>query len=188
MLQVLDQGSRWPTARKTVTGRLGLNGQPARKLAVSLWSRAGERAAIHLPLLAAEFAWESITTRCIATRTRLVLLSKGLRTGTLWEISIYADIIYMVCGRDGHWSEWSSWSTCSAAGCGTGLRTRRRRCDSPSPLNGGQECPGCNEQSELCSGVDNCPEVRKLSTWTPWLSVSSSNSGNLFSVALEFSF
>ena len=90
--------------------------------------------------------------------------------------------------RDGHWSEWSAWSTCSAAGCGTGLRTRRRRCDSPSPLNGGQECPGCNEQSELCSGVDNCPEVRKLSPWTPWLSVSGSNSGNLISASPEFPF
>ncbi|XP_065335644.1 semaphorin-5B [Cloeon dipterum] len=76
--------------------------------------------------------------------------------------------------RDGHWSEWGSWSGCSAADCGTGLRTRRRKCDSPSPQNGGQECPGCAEQSELCSA--SCAEVRKFSTWTPWLAISANSS------------
>lgn len=58
------------------------------------------------------------------------------------------------------------WSECSAS-CGKGFRIRRRVCDDPAPQNGGLECPGCSLDYEICHAP--CPEIQKLSTWTPWL-------------------
>ncbi|KAG8227171.1 hypothetical protein J437_LFUL008055, partial [Ladona fulva] len=92
---------------------------------------------------------------------------------------------------DGQWSTWSSWGECSApcgwggapgSPSGGGFRLRRRRCDSPQPSNGGQECLGCPVEYETCNVGVRCPEARRLSQWTPWLAVSSSNSNGSLSV------
>ncbi|TMW52624.1 hypothetical protein DOY81_002278 [Sarcophaga bullata] len=68
---------------------------------------------------------------------------------------------------DGGWGPWGEWSECSAM-CGGGFRIRRRECNDPIPQNGGAECPSCNIDYEDCN-MQACPEVRKLSGWTPWL-------------------
>ena len=47
-------------------------------------------------------------------------------------------------GKDpvnGRWSSWSSWSACSVS-CGSGIRNRRRKCNSPPPMYGGEDCYG----------------------------------------------
>ncbi|XP_023288888.1 semaphorin-5A, partial [Orussus abietinus] len=71
--------------------------------------------------------------------------------------------------QNGQWSAWGSWGTCSKP-CNVGIRMRRRTCDHPSPREGGAECPGCSFQIEDCN-THPCPETRKYSSWTPWLSV-----------------
>lgn len=59
------------------------------------------------------------------------------------------------------------WSECSSS-CGNGYRIRKRHCDDPLPQNGGLECSGCSIDFEVCNSQP-CPEIQKLSTWTPWL-------------------
>jgi len=71
--------------------------------------------------------------------------------------------------QDGAWSPWSAWSECSAP-CGGGFRSRRRACNSPPPANGGADCQGCTTDWEACN-TQACPEVRRLSSWSPWLAV-----------------
>ncbi|XP_063231455.1 semaphorin-5A isoform X2 [Bacillus rossius redtenbacheri] len=77
--------------------------------------------------------------------------------------------------RDGGWSSWGPWDECSAS-CGGGYRVRRRRCDNPAPEHGGQDCQGCHTDHETCGAVA-CPEVRRLSQWTPWLPTNASAGG-----------
>ncbi|XP_060654439.1 semaphorin-5B isoform X1 [Drosophila nasuta] len=74
---------------------------------------------------------------------------------------------------DGAWGPWGEWSECSAQ-CGGGFRMRRRECDDPKPLNGGLDCPGCRLDYEDCN-MQSCAEVRKFSSWTPWLTASAGN-------------
>ncbi|XP_022218068.2 semaphorin-5A isoform X1 [Drosophila obscura] len=77
---------------------------------------------------------------------------------------------------DGGWGPWGEWSECSAQ-CGGGFRMRRRECNDPTPLNGGLDCPGCRLDYEDCN-MQSCSEVRKLSAWTPWLTLPTGSAGN----------
>ena len=63
---------------------------------------------------------------------------------------------------DGGWGTWTSFTTCSHS-CSGGLQSRVRKCDSPSPANGGRLCFGdgvetqaCNTAACPCQGT-NCP-------------------------------
>uniref|UniRef100_A0AAQ4PMH9 Complement component 6, duplicate 2 n=1 Tax=Gasterosteus aculeatus aculeatus TaxID=481459 RepID=A0AAQ4PMH9_GASAC len=47
---------------------------------------------------------------------------------------------------DGYWSCWGPWSGCG----GSMKRHRRRRCDNPAPLRGGQPCEGPDSNEEAC--------------------------------------
>ena len=42
---------------------------------------------------------------------------------------------------DGEWNHWSQWSECSAS-CGTGIKSRERKCNTPTPEYGGDDCRG----------------------------------------------
>ena len=55
---------------------------------------------------------------------------------------------------DGGWSSWALYGSCS-----NGLMTYNRACDSPSPLNGGNECLGPEEKDTVCPIDGN---------WGPW--------------------
>lgn len=78
--------------------------------------------------------------------------------------------------QDGGWGAWGAWADCTAQ-CGGGFRVRRRVCDSPLPAHGGAECQGCPLDYEPCN-AHPCPESRKLSAWTPWLSEATPGPGN----------
>ena len=62
---------------------------------------------------------------------------------------------------DGGWSDWSSWTRCTKS-CGHGgTRVKKRKCDNPPPLNGGQQCSGFDKDEEICND-QNCPSERYL--------------------------
>ncbi|XP_046559766.1 uncharacterized protein LOC124268788 [Haliotis rubra] len=72
-----------------------------------------------------------------------------------------------VCeNRNGNWGAWGSWNSASGictATCGTTTTKvvyRYRQCDSPFPLNAGENCPGMNTdaRNENC-GFSQCPPV-----------------------------
>ncbi|XP_052228764.1 uncharacterized protein LOC127842990 isoform X2 [Dreissena polymorpha] len=71
-------------------------------------------------------------------------------TGRFCEIAIV----------NGQWSEWSQWSECSAT-CGEGTRFRTRRCNSPQPANGGDECRGAVNETTGCDN-SKCPVCQPL--------------------------
>ncbi|VDL94587.1 unnamed protein product [Schistocephalus solidus] len=71
------------------------------------------------------------------------------------------------CPVDGVWGQWSPWTACSSP-CGSGLRHRTRRCDSPPPSNGGKPCVGNAMEDELCEDLPLCPVNGGWSSWGPW--------------------
>nr|XP_045017115.1 A disintegrin and metalloproteinase with thrombospondin motifs 3 isoform X3 [Jaculus jaculus] len=52
--------------------------------------------------------------------------------------------------QDGSWGSWTKFGSCSRT-CGTGVRFRTRQCNNPTPINGGQDCPGVNFEYQLCN-------------------------------------
>jgi len=69
---------------------------------------------------------------------------------------------------DGAWGQWSAWSTCDKK-CGGGLRTAKRKCDSPVPAHGGKECNGESEKTQACN-VQACnpPVDGAWGQWSAW--------------------
>ncbi|XP_076451135.1 uncharacterized protein LOC143287013 [Babylonia areolata] len=62
----------------------------------------------------------------------------------------------------GGYSSWEAWSACTAT-CG-GTRHRQRLCSNPAPQNGGRNCTGVDEETELC-GSALCPVDGGFSPW-----------------------
>lgn len=69
--------------------------------------------------------------------------------------------------RDGGWGAWSPWEECSAS-CGGGYKVRRRKCDNPTPQNGGMDCRDSYVEYDVCN-VEPCAEVKKYGPWSHWM-------------------
>ncbi|XP_071100024.1 SCO-spondin-like isoform X1 [Haliotis cracherodii] len=79
-----------------------------------------------------------------------------------------------LCPIDGGISQWEQWTgpACPET-CGPPTRTRTvirlRTCTSPTPLNGGRECPESRSESQTRScGLSLCPVNGGLTMWGPW--------------------
>lgn len=68
------------------------------------------------------------------------------------------------CPVNGNWGDWSDCGACSVT-CGTGRCSRRRRCDSPAPANGGSYCTGPSDVSESCTTLP----LPVNGGWTEWV-------------------
>ena len=62
---------------------------------------------------------------------------------------------------DGNWGMWSAWSECNRP-CGYGNITRRRICNKPSALHGGEECYGPSEEHFGECNTHPCPSTETL--------------------------
>lgn len=60
----------------------------------------------------------------------------------------------------GNWTSWGDWSTCSVT-CGSGVHMRTRSCTNPTPLHGGDECPGVDQEFGDCEAGTQCPGIEK---------------------------
>merc|ERR1711953_1588592 len=56
---------------------------------------------------------------------------------------------------DGGWGSWASWSSCFIGDNGYQIRKRSRPCDNPQPINGGSNCPGNSEETDICAASDS---------------------------------
>jgi len=56
---------------------------------------------------------------------------------------------------DGGWSSWGPYGSCSKS-CGGGSQTSVRRCNNPTPMNGGQSCSGDDSRTKECNTTP-CP-------------------------------
>merc|ERR1719153_464186 len=59
-----------------------------------------------------------------------------------------------ICIRDGNWGEWTPWSDCDKS---LKKMFRTRKCNNPTPSNGGASCPGSSVQEQTCEGCQHCP-------------------------------
>ena len=68
---------------------------------------------------------------------------------------------------DGGWGAFTKWSDCSSKNiigfpgvfpAGTCTQSRSRKCDSPTPINGGQTCDGPGTEVKKCTG-EKCTKV-----------------------------
>ncbi|KAL7888340.1 hypothetical protein AOLI_G00033140 [Acnodon oligacanthus] len=79
--------------------------------------------------------------------------------------------------QDGNWSHWSPWSSCSVT-CGSGVITRIRLCNSPTPQLGGKDCQGQGRQTEKCE-KSPCPINGGWGPWSPWDACSATCGGGV---------
>ncbi|CAC5422953.1 Neurotrypsin,Scavenger receptor cysteine-rich type 1 protein M130,Deleted in malignant brain tumors 1 protein,Thrombospondin-1,Mucin-like protein,Adhesion G protein-coupled receptor B1,Scavenger receptor cysteine-rich type 1 protein M160,Hemicentin-1,Thrombospondin-2 [Mytilus coruscus] len=70
------------------------------------------------------------------------------------------------CPVDGEWSEWTSWNLCSAT-CNGGIQDRTRKCNAPTPSNGGLYCNGTTIESRPCNNIF-CEIHGQWGQWQEW--------------------
>ncbi|KAJ8298282.1 LOW QUALITY PROTEIN: hypothetical protein KUTeg_024813, partial [Tegillarca granosa] len=62
----------------------------------------------------------------------------------------------------GQWSEWNNWSQCSVS-CGSGVKSRKRDCNDPSPDFGGKYCDSTSQEDTECY-IQSCYSFFNLIT------------------------
>ncbi|XP_057305398.1 coadhesin-like [Hydractinia symbiolongicarpus] len=70
------------------------------------------------------------------------------------------------CIVNGNWGAWSSYSVCSVT-CGSGIKTKTRRCNNPASANGGNTCIG-NSTHQLSCAVAPCVPPANWGEWSSY--------------------
>lgn len=85
-----------------------------------------------------------------------VILTRNLHVASLADRSLQCQntrkIFFPV---DGGWNDWTPWTSCPVT-CGGGTMNRSRSCTNPSPQNGGANCSGDADDTDICN-TNSCP-------------------------------
>ena len=92
--------------------------------------------------------WAFLAYNSSFSENRIILLS--------FSFQICASIFFSIL-VNGAFSAWDDWTPCTAQ-CGGGDQTRTRRCDSPAPQHGGEDCVGELTECQRCN-TDLCPST-----------------------------
>ncbi|CAF0913672.1 unnamed protein product [Adineta ricciae] len=111
----------------------------------------------------------------VRTRTCTLPLGGGLMCIGATRLEETCDL-NRPCPIDGEWSTWSNYSACSVT-CGTGVYTRVRECNNPTPNYGGDQCIGSPIETAYCQSNVSCPVDGAWTQWTDWSSCSLNCSG-----------
>lgn len=90
----------------------------------------------------------------------ILFLSQCLHKGSVSQLQ--GLLVTSICFHfsvDGSFSDWSSWSQCSVT-CHNGTQQRNRSCSNPPPANGGKQCEGSTQETQICS-YEMCPKQGK---------------------------
>ena len=67
--------------------------------------------------------------------------------------------IYVSFTVNGGWGEWTGLGTCSKS-CGGGQQVKKRKCNAPTPRNGGEPCDGLAFQTIKCGDISCNGELK----------------------------
>eukprot|EP00116_Pleurobrachia_bachei_P006235 sb/3466497/ len=70
------------------------------------------------------------------------------------------------CPINGNWNDWEDWTECTVTTCGSGVRSRSRKCDNPAPQYNGVSCSGSDIQYEECGTP--CEDSESYTDWSEW--------------------
>ncbi|XP_060591307.1 SCO-spondin-like isoform X2 [Ruditapes philippinarum] len=71
------------------------------------------------------------------------------------------------CPVNGSWTDWTAWTKCSVS-CENGTQSRTRTCSNPTPMYGGENCTGVDNESQFCSERPSCIIDGGWSEWSSW--------------------
>ncbi|XP_062620366.1 IgGFc-binding protein-like [Saccostrea cucullata] len=92
------------------------------------------------------------------------------------ETSTISCTVSTYCPVNGNWGSWGRWSTSCSKTCGTGVQTRVRPCNNPSPKYGGKTCSGTSTSTKSCI-TKYCPVNGGWGSWYSWASCSKNCGG-----------
>lgn len=136
---------------------------------------------VEVPIQWSSFGpWSTCSVTCgsggIQYRTRICLLSNGFPATADDYKCVGENVEARKCNRlpcpvNGGWGKFSKWSTCPDCIADNSQapvhKKRVKKCDSPTPSNGGLECSGSDTEEIECK-IDYCPVNGGWSDWTPW--------------------
>ena len=102
---------------------------------------------------------------CVVLCVCCAMLCFVMSSRVIWPICVVAifacdellTFLFWLSSVHGGYSQWSYWSQCTKS-CGSGTQRRSRSCTNPLPANGGQNCSGQGQATELQTcNAHSCP-------------------------------
>jgi len=136
------------------------------KVAAEKVAKTAEKAAKVRHCVSSWAGWTSCTKKCgTGSQTNTLVISQQSRFGGTTcptKTSDSRPCNTAPCPVNGGWSAFGAWSDCSKS-CDGGTTTQIRKCDSPKPAFGGDDCAGSAKSTKSCnSHTCFCPSCKYI--------------------------